>query len=225
MKKMYFLLSVFLLCFSTLFALAPSNYFDLSQFKLQYPGPSEQESLTNYTSKYFFSSTPNTMSFYIDATLTGHTQNSDFVRSELRNLSNWYVSGSSSMSATISVDSSLIPSKITVMQIHGETKNLQNAPPLLRIALNNGSLYAMLKTSMSDEGTKAILLEKNMGSTPFNCKISVQNSQLKIWINNELKVEEDISYWHYMNYFKIGAYPQAHKGYATVNVSNLIIEN
>lgn len=201
----------------------PSSYFDLNAFKLQYPGPSEQKNLLNFSSNYFYSSKSHTMSFFVVASATGHTQNSEFVRSELRHSANWYVSGSSTMSATLSVDSYLTPNKITVMQIHGETKTLDNAPPLLRIALNNGSLYAMIKTSMSDTGTQAILLEKNINNQTFQCRISVQANQLKIWIDNTLKVNLPIRYWHYMNYFKIGAYPQSHEGYATVTISDLSV--
>lgn len=207
--------------FSSASTLYPSEYFDLSNYKLQYPGPSEQTDLSNFTSQYFYSLKPKTMTFFINASSTGHTVNSDYVRSELRHLSNWYVSESAEIQATLRVDSKLTPSKITVMQIHGETKTLANAPPLLRIAVNNGSLYAFIKSSTSDSNSEKILLENDVNNNQITCKINIFNDILSIWVNGKLCVQKKISYWGYLNYFKVGAYPQAHEGWAKVTVYDL----
>lgn len=204
---------------------APDTRFDLREWKLQIPGPKEVKNLGGYASKYFYLNWAGQMCFWVNCAESGHTANSDYVRSELRHLANWYVNDAApkQLSATVSVNSNANPNKVTVLQIHGITDDGDNAPPLLRVALNHGSLYAWIKTDNSGRNTDSIVLNSDLGAKQFSCAIAVRKQRLIISTNGIEKVNRDISFWQYANYFKAGCYPQSHDGTVTVMFSNLSV--
>lgn len=190
----------------------PAKAFDLSEWKLQIPGPKEFKDLKNYASDYFYLNADREMCFRLDASEQGHTKNTKYVRSELRHNLNWKATEKHSLTGEFRVESQLTPDKVTLLQIHGITDAGDNAPPLLRIAVNKGNLYAMLKTSATGESTESNLLKRGVGSSWVKVGINVAANQLSITVDGEEKLHRDISYWKFSNYFKAGLYPQALEG-------------
>ena len=163
------------------------------------------------------------MCFWVDCSEQGHTANSEYVRSELRHLSNWGISSTQTMSATLKVNSKAEPDKVTVMQIHGITSSGGNAPPLLRIALNSGTLYAYIKTDNSGNHADCVPLASGLSGKEFSCMIKVDNARLIINVNGSEKFTRNLSFWKYDNYFKAGCYPQSHSGTVIVSFSSLSV--
>jgi len=196
--------------------LPPGQAFDLHAWKLQVPGPLEVKDLRNYSSGYFFLNDNKEMVFSLDAAEKGTTPNTHYVRSELRHLPNWTVEENHVLTGEVRVVSHLQPDKLTVLQIHGITPAGDNAPPLLRIAVNHGSLYAAVKLENSDDKTDMVLLKKDLKGDYAKVSIVVKGGQLRIAVDGQEKLVRDLSYWKFANYFKAGLYPQATKGTAQV---------
>jgi hypothetical protein len=201
---------------------APATAFDLQQWKLQIPGPKEIKTLGNYSSAYFRLNAAKEMCFHLDAAEKGTTPNSHYVRSELRHLPEWGVKDAHTLSAEVCVLSHLKPDKVTVLQIHGVTKQGGNAPPLLRIAVNNGDLIAVIKTTNDGDKNDTVLLKKGLGSGWAKVEVSVKSKQLKITVDDQEKVSRSLAFWKYPNYFKAGCYPQATNGTVEVRFRKLI---
>src|SRR5262249_26385086 len=113
---------------------APDSAFDLSNWKLQIPGPRDIKDLKKYSSEYFYLNPEKEMCFHLDASEKGSTKNSHYVRTELRHLPEWNVTERHILSGEFRVISQLSPNKVTVLQIHGIEDDGGKAPPLLRIA-------------------------------------------------------------------------------------------
>ena len=202
----------------------PAQAFDLHAWKLQVPGPLEVKDLRNYSSGYFFLSDSKEMVFSLDAAEKGTTPNTHYVRSELRHLPNWTVEENHTLTGEVRVVSHLQPDKLTVLQIHGITLEGDNAPPLLRIAVNHGSLYAAVKPDNSGDKTDMVLLKKDLKGDYAKVSIIVKGGQLHIAVDGQEKLVRDLSYWKFANYFKAGLYPQATKGTAQVFFRSLKAE-
>ncbi len=203
---------------------APSTAFNLRNWKLQIPGPTEVKELTGHSSDYFFLTPAGEMCFRLDAAEKGTTENARYVRSELRHMVNWPASESHTLSAEFRVVSKLTPDKVTAMQIHGITETGGDAPPLLRIAVNNGDLVAVLKTDNSGDKNETVVLRKSLGTQSVKVEVSVRARQLKITVDHQPKVTRSLAYWKFPNYFKAGCYPQATQGNAEVFFKKLTTE-
>ncbi len=207
-------------------AQTPSSLFDLRDWKITLPGPKEIKDLEGYSSDYFFLNAEKEMCFHLDASEKGTTPTAKYVRSELRHLPNWRTDESRALSAEVRATSNLKPNKVTVVQIHGITEDKKDAPPLLRIALQDGDLFAMLKTSSLNEKNspeEKILLRKGLGAAFVKIDVRVENGQLAISIDGEEKVRRDLGFWKFLNYFKAGCYPQATEGTADVVFRQLTV--
>ncbi len=219
MKKILFL-SIFIFYPFLLFSsglVPPSRYFDLSNWMLQIPGPAEIKNLNEYASLYFFTAPDHSICFNLDAQDKGHTKNSEYVRSELRHLLNWSIEENHEISATVKVACDLEKYQVTVVQIHGITGSNENAPPLLRIAAVNGNLYAFLKTYPDGKHTEKKLLKTKI-SDYFSIDIKNEKGRLTIYTDGQTCLYKDLNFWKYKNYFKLGCYPQEHKGRFNVYV-------
>jgi len=201
--------------------LSPSTAFDLKEWKITLPGPVEIKDLQGYSSKYFDLNDKGEMCFHLDASEKGATANTAFVRSELRHQPNWKANESHSISAMVHTESHLSPDKVTVVQIHGMTEDKKNAPPLLRVALNNGNLVAIIKTDSTGKQNDTTPLVKDLGSKPVKIDVVVEGGQLKILADGQIKVTRSLAFWPFQNYFKAGCYPQAKKGTVDVMFSSL----
>ena len=203
--------------------------FDLTHWKLQIPGPKDIIPIGSYTSKYFYYGSSNEMVFWVDSSETGTTANSSYVRSELREMLdptnskiNWLIPGTHTLKAELEVTKAGAP-KITVLQIHGIEKDGTNAPPLLKMTVENGSLYALLKVNNSGSSEDKHLLAT--GVKKFLAEIEVKDSRLVIKIDGKIKLDKSISFWKHYNYFKAGLYPQATKGISEVKFYQLEIKH
>jgi len=204
----------------------PAQAFDLRGWKLQIPGPSEVKGkdLENYASGYFFLNAEREMCFSLDAAEKGTTPNTKYVRSELRHLQDWTVDGVHTLSGEVRVVSSLKPSKVTVLQIHGITPEGDNAPPLLRVALNDGDLYAVIKTDPAGTKTESTLLKRKVGTGYVSVSVHVDHGTLSVAVDGEKKASRDVSSWKFSNYFKAGCYPQATEGNVQVFFRKLTVQ-
>lgn len=200
---------------------SPASVFDLRSWKLQIPGPLEIKQLGGYSSGYFFVNKTREMVFKLDAAEKGTTTNAHYVRSELRHALNWHIGESHTLSAEVRAVSHLDPDKVTVLQIHGIQEDGSDAPPLLRVALNRGDLYAMIKPDNEGDRTDSILLKKGVGANWSKVEITVKKSQLVITVDNQQKLTHSLAYWKYPNYFKAGCYPQAVQGTAEISFRKL----
>ena len=139
---------------------APASIFELHNWKLQIPGPVEVKKLTGYSSDYFHLNAAKEMCFCLDAAEKGTTGHAHYVRSELRHLPNWKTDSTHSLSGEFRVTSKLTPDKVTALQIHGITEQGEDAPPLLRIAVNKGDLVAIIKTDTEGDKVETVVLKK-----------------------------------------------------------------
>jgi hypothetical protein len=214
--------SVVAVCFPLVFLLIgssraanpapPAQVFDLHQWKLQIPGPKEFKDLKSYSSDYFHLDEKKEMVFDLDAAEKGTTPNTHYVRSELRHMLDWKIDETHGLSGEMRVESHLNPDKVTVLQIHGITDAGDNAPPFLRIAINKGDLYAVVKTENSGDKTQSVLLKKGLKTDYVKVAISIKAGTLAISVNDQEKLHRDVAYWKFSNYFKAGCYPQATEG-------------
>lgn len=208
-------------------AQAPSTAFDLRDWKITLPGPKEIKDLEGYSSDYFYLNADKEMCFHLDASEKGTTPTAKYVRSELRHLPNWKADESHALSAEVRAASSLKPDKVTVVQIHGITADKKDAPPLLRIALQNDDLFAMIKTTGRNEKNspeEKILLQGDLGGCFVKIDVRVEGRQLSIAIDGEEKVRRDLGFWNFLNYFKAGCYPQATEGVADTVFRRLSVQ-
>jgi hypothetical protein len=208
------------------FAQAPSTAFDLSEWKITLPGPKEIKDLEGYSSDYFYLNAEKEMCFQLDASEQGTTPNAKYVRSELRHLPNWRADESHALSAEVRAASSLDPDKVTVVQIHGITEYKKDAPPLLRIALQDGDLWALLKTTSRNEKNspeEKILLRGALGESFVKINVRVEGGEISIAVDGEEKVRRNLGFWKFLNYFKAGCYPQATQGVAHVVFRHLAV--
>jgi len=208
------------------FAQAPSTAFDLTEWKITLPGPKQIKDLEGYSSEYFYLNTEKEMCFQLDASEKGATPNAKYVRSELRHLPNWRADESRALSAEVRAASSLDPDKVTVVQIHGITEDQKDAPPLLRIALQDGDLWALLKTTSRNEKNspeEKILLRGALGESFVKIHVRIEGGDLSIAVDGEEKVRRNLGFWKFLNYFKAGCYPQATQGAAHVVFRHLTV--
>lgn len=202
---------------------APSAAFDLRGWKITLPGPVEIKNLEGYSSKYFDLNGQKEMCFHLDASEKGPTTGAHFVRSELRHLTNWKTTDSHALSGEMRVSSRLKPDKVTVLQIHGINPDLSNAPPLLRVAVDNGDLNAHVKSDAEGEKTDTVLLLKDLGTNYAKVDVVMEGGQLRVSANGVEKLRKDLPYWTCLNYFKAGCYPQTTEGTVDVMFRSLTV--
>ena len=204
---------------------------DLKHWKLQFRGPTDVASamlVKGFSNQYFhFDPTSKLLTFQVDASESGSTQHSHFVRSELReqmqegtDAKNWSVqSGTHVLYARLKLAATTLdPDKVTVLQIHGYPNT---APPLMRITFENGDLYVHCKSDNTGVNETKTLLGKYSGF--IDLEVRVENKHLFINVNGEQKADKNVDFWNWDNYFKAGAYPQAHLGSVTVQFTKLSV--
>lgn len=193
----------------------------LSKVKLQAPGSSynplysaKYGEFKYFQNKYFYLQDNKYMVFE----MCGKKN-----RSELREKRDWYVSTKTPKVLFAKVYLFPLNQKreFTFLQIHADsTKPGRNGKiinkPLLRITwwkeLHNkyNHLWAVIRLSRNKYEKKYAKID--LGKMPkdfFTVKIEVVKSRMKVFINNKLKIDMDVSYWNdFLNYFKAGVYLQ-----------------
>lgn len=200
----------------------PSDLFDETYWKLQYPAESnsggqlEQANLTNWENWYFYDSS-STVAFRVNCDQGGTSDNSEDRRSELRQTKNagWTVSGSHSFTCTFKVYNVSLTEQ-TMMQIHDDPNLSSGAPnkPLLRIIAAGTTLKAKYKTDKNGVNTATVTLKSGLTSGQYNTvKVTVSSGKLYVYVNgtvNSTLNGKDISFWTWKNYWKAGVYSQDH---------------
>ena len=159
----------------------------------------------NYSNRYFYLQDNSYMVFYMCGS---HN------RSELRFKNDWLVN--TTTPKVLEAEVKLFPlnekREFTFLQIHADDTLINK--PLLRIVwlkvyhYKKNHIFAVIRKSLKEN----IYEKVDLGLMPksfFNIKVVVFKNRLKIYLNNKLKVNEDVSYWQkYKNYFKAGVYLQ-----------------
>jgi alginate lyase len=159
---------------------APGGNFDLSRWELQLPigspgspttiSPAKLEGSNGFTDQYFFTNTTDgSMSFW-DPENGVKTPNSNFARSELREMNTngtaaaWSIPGTHTLTAT--VKATLIPDHVAVGQIHlGE--NSGSTKPLLELFYyKNGDIKMAIEQTPA--GGNEVL--HTVGNVPLGAK-------------------------------------------------------
>ena len=159
-------------------------------------------------------------------------------RSELREKDDWFVSTKKARTLSAKVKLFVLDSKreFTFLQIHSDSnregidKALINKP-LLRIVWKkkyhkkSNHIWAIIRTSADpkEQNYTKIDLGEYLNNF-FEVKITIQNSNLRLHVENKLKLDMSVSYWNnFWNYYKAGVYLQD-EGCAKVLFEELILE-
>jgi len=231
---------VFFLFFTLLFAHDAPYSCDafkdaLDKSKLQAPKSSYDElysrkygDFADYSNKYFYLQDGKYMVFYMCG---------DHFRSELRFKNIWRVD--TKQPKVLEAEVKLFPlnerREFTFLQIHADS-TLKDKPtinkPLLRLVWyrklrgKKNHLWAIIR--LNDNLLIKSYQKIDLGELPkdfFNVKISVMNSRLLVFVNDNKKVDVKVDYWDkYYNYFKAGVYLQD-KGCAKVLFKKLIVKD
>lgn len=214
---------------------APGQSFDLSSWKLMIPGPLEiyPTELASYAGPNFHSDpATGAMVFWLDSAAEGSSPNSHYVRSELRELYqgsediNWSTAGHHALRANLAVPHTpQTPRKVTVLQIHGVGPDGGKAPPLLRVAMVDGNLRALVKNDNVGDTTESVPVVAGVRSRPFTAEIAVDDGVLTLRIDDAVAFQRDVSFWTWRNYFKAGDYAQATSGISEVRFYDLEVEH
>ncbi len=206
----------------------------LSVSKLQAPGShynplysTKYGEFKDFCNKYFYLQDNKYMAFF----MCGKKH-----RSELRFKNEWSVADSNPHIIIARVKLFPLNEKreFTFLQIHADS-NLKDKPvinkPLLRVVwykhLRGAKNHIWAVIRACDEANVMCYEKIDLGEMPkgfFDIKVEVKNSKLKIWVNGNLKVDKDVSYWNkFLNYFKAGVYLQD-EGCAKVLFDKLTIK-
>jgi hypothetical protein len=93
----------------------------------------------------------------------------------------------------------------------------------MRIAFEDGYLYVHCKNDNTGKNESKVLL--GTYADYIDCEVNVEKQHLMIHVNGTEKFNKKIAYWEWSNYFKAGAYPQAHFGTVTVKFASLAVEH
>jgi len=199
---------------------APATKFDLTNWKLQLPvEPQEvgQPALNKYASKYFYLSSDGAMTF-MSITNGVHTANSQYERSELREMApggDWSISGNSAhvLKATLSVPSCATDNnKVTIGQIHTNSPNAE-LPIVVELQWTAGRVSAMYSTKDSPVHKYLSHIFGTVGASKFDYTILIQNKKMIITVTGFPALTVDVSGWGSTpQYFKAGDYVQSNTG-------------
>jgi len=192
----------------------------LKECKLQAPTSStaatSADLINGYTTDQFYVVEDDKIAF---------NQSGELMRTELRHEINWTLAeGDRSFHGRLKFVEQTT-NQVTVVQIHDDA-NAGSGPnkPLLRIYKHLtkspvNHLWAAIKTDESGDNTTHI----DLGLAPtdyFDWKVSLEDGNLVIDIEEEEKVKVDVSFWTFPSYWKAGVYLQ-NPGEATVYFDEL----
>jgi len=210
---------------------APGGNFDLSRWELQLPigspgspttiSPTQLAGSKGFQDKYFFTNTTDgSMSFW-DPENGVKTPNSNFARSELREMNAdgtpaaWLAPGTHTLSATLK--STLIPDHVAVGQIHlGE--NSGSTKPLLELFyFKNGNVdMAIEQTPAGGNEVHHVVGNVPLG-TKFSYVIGLNATTISLNLNGTTHTWPLPSSFHgFTMYFKAGDYDQSSGSSSTV---------
>ena len=204
----------------------PSDHFNLSNWKIQYPGsvadpkPREMkpQGIAGFSNEFFYLDPQSkNMVFALDATAPGSTPNSPFVRSELReeiiandDSTNWSaLDGTHELTTELKVgENTLSEDKVTVVQVHGGQKG---GFTLLRAVFEDKELVLYYKADNTKLNEKKIVVGPGFYNDYTRFNVTIDKARLLVSVNGQEKLNTSIDYWNWPSYFKVGAYPQTNK--------------
>ena len=215
-------------------SVAPGGNFNLSVWQLQEPtgspgspntiSPSRLKGASGYQDSYFYTDkTDGSMTFW-DPENGVHTPNSNFSRSELREMTaggspaSWGLPGTHKLSATVKVTK--VPSSVCVGQIHASESSGTTKPLVELYYHSNGDIVAGLEGGPGGGQTEHTIGHVAL-NTKFSYVISVTGgTTLSIQINGTTTKFTIPSAWKgYPQYFKAGDYDQTSGSSSTVGAT------
>lgn len=211
-------------------AVPPGGNFDLSVWELQLPigspgspttiPPSQLEGSNGYTNPaYFWTDTNDGSMTFWDPESGVTTPNSNFARTELREMNpdgsaaDWSLSGTSTLSADLRVVS--VTSHVCVGQIHLGTGGSSTKPLLELYYYDNGNIVLGLENSPSGGQTTHTLTNVPLG-TRWSYVIAIAGGRIQITVNGNTTTYPIASGFDaYHQYFKAGDYNQSSSGSTT----------
>lgn len=205
---------------------SPSDHFNLSNWKVQFPGSAAEpkpremkpQGLAGFSNEFFFlDDTSKNMVFALDATAPGSTPNSPFVRSELReeivandDSTNWNaLEGTHVLTTDLKVgENTLTEDKVTVVQVHGGQKG---GFTLLRAVFENKDLVVYYKADNTKLNEKKLVIGPGYYNDYSQFKVTIDKARLMLSVNGQEQLNTAIDYWNWPSYFKVGAYPQTNQ--------------
>ncbi len=214
---------------------APGGNFDLSVWELQEPvgspgspttiSSSRLQGSNGYQDKYFFTdSSDGSMTFW-DPENGVTTANSNFPRSELREMNasgsaaDWATSGNHTLSATVKVTQ--VPDHVVVGQIHLGTGSPSSTKPLLELYYHsNGDIVVGIEQSPSG-GQDTHTVGHVALNTKWSYVIGLSGNSISITINSgsAQKFTMPSSFDNENMYFKAGDYDQSSGSSSTVGAT------
>jgi Alginate lyase len=211
---------------------APGGNFNLSLWELQLPtgssgdpttiSPSQLEGSKGFQDSYFYTSTSDGGMSFWDPENGVTTANSNYARSELREMTssgaeaNWFAKGTTNtLSATL--DATEVPDHVCVGQIHlgsgGSTK------PLLELFYYaNGNIVMAIEQTPAGGNEKTYTVGNVKLGTKWSYTIGLSNSTISLTINSGKAQTWTASstFNGYGMYFKAGDYDQSSGSKSTV---------
>jgi hypothetical protein len=211
---------------------APGGNFDLSRWTLQLPigspgsptqiPPSQLKGANGFHDAYFFTNTTDgAMTFWCPENGV-HTPNSNFPRSELREMNAngssaaWSIPGTHKLSATVKVTQ--VPNHVAVGQIHLDPSTGSNKPLLELFYRSNGNVdMAIEKSPAGGSLTSHVVGNVPLGQTwSYTITLSGGN-KIGMTLNGKTTTfTMDPSFNGQKMYFKAGDYNQSTSGSSTV---------
>lgn len=210
---------------------APGGNFDLSHWEIQLPigSPGSPTTITapqlegpkGFTDKYFFTNTTDgSMSFW-DPENGVTTPNSNFSRSELREMNAdgsqaaWLAPGTHTLSATLKVTQ--VPDHVAVGQIHLGQNSGSTKPLLELFYFKNGNVdMAIEQTPAGGNEVHHVVGNVKLG-TKFSYVIGLNATTISMTLNGTTKTFAlPSSFKGFTMYFKAGDYDQTSGSSSTV---------
>lgn len=212
-------------------SVAPGGNFDLSRWELQLPigspgspttiSPTQLEGSKGFTDKYFFTNkTDGSMSFW-DPENGVKTPNSNFARSELREMNAdgspaaWLAPGTHTLSATLKITQ--VPDHVAVGQIHLGQNSGSTKPLLELFYFKNGNVdMAIEQTPAGGNEVHHVVGNVPLGKQ-FSYVIGLSGSTISINLNGTTHTfGASSSFNGFTMYFKAGDYDQSTGSSSTV---------
>ncbi len=195
-------------------ATPPGQKFNLSNWNLQTPLSSgggiltiKQPALATYTSSVFYTASDGAMTFWCPVTgaTTGGTS---YPRSELRNLREFSVTGTNTLTARCRVLQQPSNGSIIIGQVHGHVSGSE----LCKLRWSGGKVQMGVKSSLGASETRRTIGSYSLGAT-LNYTLKVSNRVLTVTVNGTSLTQTLNSSWNVDTYyFKAGSYVQDNSG-------------
>jgi len=188
----------------------PRATINYSAWQLQEPNGatiSGSRLASGYSDQYFYKASDGSQVFYAPRTGTT-TPNSNYTRTEFRQNSNWSLSGTHTLSASVKVVST--PGTVCVGQIHIGTGSPASTKPTCELYYRpSGEILIGVENAPTGGQTLHSITSVPM-NTKWNYTIKTVGSKLSVTVNSKtVSYTLNSGFKNYTHYFKAGAYNQS----------------